>query len=274
MNVNILYLTNQCNLRCPYCYEQQGVKRKKRIITYKEIDEYLDNLVKTEPENVSTLCLMGGEPLLEIKKIKYIFDKCKKYKETINKNIAINIISNGTLLHTMLPVMKEMLTSTEVHMSLDISFDGSYQNIRTPNSDIVQRNLQLCRQNGIPFGLSFTITKNTVVTHLEEIIIMLETYFPVLEENRINFHKKKIRINYATEELMEVLSEKEIKQLKSALTKASLYLYTKYEVALCEHSCGMCKRCDKSLFTGKHYGIPGSESVTEPMYTEKKFDHF
>ena len=221
MNVNVLYLTNQCNLHCPYCYEQQGKEREKRIINYEEIDKYLNTLIEVEKSNNSTLCLMGGEPLLEMKKIMYIYNFCEKTAQTLGKNIAINIISNGTLIKKNLSNLKKILTSNSVHVSLDVSYDGSYQNVRTPNSTIVQDNLNLLNSLDIPFGLSFTITTKTVKTSLEEIVTMLELFYPNKDKNLIHNNKKKIRVNYDYQGLMDEIGREELSKVKQQLTKTS-----------------------------------------------------
>lgn len=281
MKVHILYLTNKCNLRCPYCYEGQGkTSRKNKVITQKEIYSFLDKIVQDEPTGSSTLCLMGGEPFLEFKKIKQVFEYCTKLRHEKNKFICINIISNGTLLHKYIDDLQFMLCSDDnAYMSLDISYDGMNQHVRTPKSDIVQRNLKLLKDRNIPFGLSYTITENNYKpkVFLTEIITLLEEYYPDIEQNIKNNSRKKIRVNLALTNIEKAMQVDSLNHDKyySQFNKEFDYIFSKYRIPICDISCSVCQRCDKSSFTGRQYCIPGKDSlIEEPMVTANSFNHF
>ncbi len=55
----VFVMTYDCNFRCPYCFEGDA-NLKKQVITPKQIDTALE----VAGENVQTICLFGGEPLL------------------------------------------------------------------------------------------------------------------------------------------------------------------------------------------------------------------
>lgn len=278
MKVNILYLTNQCNLKCPYCYEQQGqIERDKKVISNEEIDDTLHEIVTNEPINVSTLCLMGGEPLLEFEKIKYVVEKCKEIKQNKKKSIALNIISNGTLIHKHIKDIKEMLTSSDVYMSLDVSYDGINQHLRTNQSNIVQNNLKLLKENSVPFGVSYTITGNNCNKSvlLRDLVEILERYYPNKDENLVSNDKKKIRLNLARKEIEESTNSIFNEQaFKNSFKYEFEYLFDKYHIPMCDFICKVCKRCNKTLFNGKSYYMHNSDVVIEPMQTIKPFNHF
>lgn len=84
-NLQIL-ITKKCNLNCNHC--MRG-KQENTSINHEIIDSILNQLI-----NIGTLTIGGGEPLLEIEKIKYIFDYI------IKSNIIVEdygIITNGTI---------------------------------------------------------------------------------------------------------------------------------------------------------------------------------
>lgn len=272
MQVHILYLTNQCNLKCPYCYERNKQKEKK-IITKKEINKYIKYIIETEPTNVSTTCLMGGEPLLEFDKIYYIFKQFESVRKKYNKQITLNFITNGTLLHKYIPELYE-ITHSNVFSSFEVSFDASAQYLRTGKSEIVQNNLLLLKENNIPFGISYTISSLNYKNWLNDLIFILESYYPSVKENKNLSTKKKIRVNIDLVGIEQKESIAFTDKLKKDIENSSLYLYNIYNIAICDFNCSLCKRCKKYLFTGKHYSIPSKKDVFEPMKTLQEFNHF
>ena len=273
MKINIIYVTNQCNLKCPYCYERNK-ENKKKVITKKEIQQYIKYMVENEPNQVSSTCIIGGEPTLEFDKMYYIFNEFKKVRQKYGKQIAYNFITNGTLLHKYTDKLYEMTYSSEVFTSFEVSYDGSFQHIRTGKSKIVEKNLELLNKLNIPFGISYTITKNTMDIYLQDIIEILERFFT----SKSNLNHKKIRINIDRSGIEQELGYKEgnakYEAICKDLLKSSLYLYSLYEIPLCDFACASCMRCNKSLFDGRHYTIPQQKELFEPLYTKNKFNHF
>ena len=270
MNVHIIYLTNKCNLSCPYCYENmKDIKTKDHFsISYKEIDDVIENIIIEEPDLVSTVCLMGGEPLLEIDKIEYIFNRCKEIHD--KKQIALNIISNGTLISKNIDSLERMLNDNQVFLSLDISFDASQQYKRTGDSSIVEDNIKMMKERNIPFGISYTISSDNHEKKqiLTDLIKILEKFFGYTEHN----DKRKIRVNFDWTSLDKFYDD--INLLINDLKESSNYLFSKYNVPICELNCESCNKCRKFLFSSKSYSIPGKDRLIEPMVTKNKFSHF
>ena len=77
---NRLYIkvTNECNLKCPFCYSP-NIKSK---LTYSVVEKYIRSL------NISDIIFHGGEPLLNIDLIEEIIDKTDK---------NFHIVTNFTL---------------------------------------------------------------------------------------------------------------------------------------------------------------------------------
>lgn len=95
----VLMLSQDCNLRCKYCYAGDGKYHNKGFmkedIAKRAIDYAFENF---ETDNISII-LFGGEPLLN----QSIFEFCVKYsnKKAIesNKRVNFSITTNGTLLN-------------------------------------------------------------------------------------------------------------------------------------------------------------------------------
>ena len=63
-----LYLTENCNLKCSYCYE--GDDKRKKILSSDDLKTAIDFIVQHNPEGEKLdLTFLGGEPLLNKKLI-------------------------------------------------------------------------------------------------------------------------------------------------------------------------------------------------------------
>lgn len=117
----ILETTEQCNMRCKYCYyhENSGGYRTfgNRYMTIdiakKAIDEFLTN---TECEEVS-ISFYGGEPLLNFKLIK----ECIIYviENYPNKDVLFAITTNATLINEDMANFFAKVPKIQITISLD-----------------------------------------------------------------------------------------------------------------------------------------------------------
>ncbi len=141
-----IILTESCNLQCKYCYEKSMQEfsnglEKKFIFDYSEPCTSQVNIQKLktfiEKDKKAVIVFYGGEPLLQIDKIKKIMD---------NINVPYRMQTNGQLLH-LLP--KEYLNKiTKILISIDgnktitdfYRGKGTYQKIID--------NINLIKQNG------------------------------------------------------------------------------------------------------------------------------
>ena len=101
-----LCVTNRCNLRCIYCYEEYYDRNHKEFTT-QEILSLIDELVSMGTKYIS---INGGEPLLR-NDIGIIVDKIKE------KNILSHISTNGLLIKNNISVVRKF-------NSVAISIDG------------------------------------------------------------------------------------------------------------------------------------------------------
>jgi uncharacterized protein len=85
-----LHLTNNCNLRCAYCYENKaaGGRYKKFVMEQAEIEQKMADIMKRA--DCDELELLGGEVFLYPDKVQYIFDKYAGH-------FAFILTTNGTI---------------------------------------------------------------------------------------------------------------------------------------------------------------------------------
>lgn len=126
-------ITEDCNLRCTYCYQINKSHNKMTLEMGKKIVDciFKDNY-KIEKyyslDNMTGIILefIGGEPFLEINLIDQIMDyfveQAYKYKSILAYTYRISFSSNGVLYNT--PEVQQFLKKWRNKVSLAISLDG------------------------------------------------------------------------------------------------------------------------------------------------------
>lgn len=176
-----VWITDKCNMRCSYCYEENKVKRNMQ--TSQSVLEKIINFIVIKvnelpkQENV-VIDIHGGEPLLEFEKMVY-FIECIRMK-LVDYNVSYNIVTNGTLLNA-----EKAKWLNENMDSISISIDGTeevhdknrrYVNGKGTYQDIIS-NLLLCSIDQNKIRLRMTINSKTVDVLGDSISHMIELGF-------------------------------------------------------------------------------------------------
>lgn len=105
-----LHITNNCNLRCAYCYEDNKLDpaRKQFVISKEEIDQKIKQILSYG--NCDELELLGGEVFLYTDKIKYLFERYhSNFKIMITTNATIRNECIDELIKTYKPILSVSL---------------------------------------------------------------------------------------------------------------------------------------------------------------------
>lgn len=129
--VNIsLFLAQECNMRCVYCYGGGGHYAGKGMMTeetaFRAVDWLMENSKKAESVSIS---FFGGEPLMNFSLMRKIVPFAKRQGMKKGKQVFFSITTNGSLLN------EEIITFLkEEKIRTFISFDGpsEYQNSQRP----------------------------------------------------------------------------------------------------------------------------------------------
>lgn len=134
----MLLITEECNLKCVYCYEHFKSNRKMKFDTAKNILDDFYSL--SRPGDTVLIEVFGGEPFTNFELIK----KIDEYVMEVygDRNTLFETTTNGTLVHgeiqEWLRVRKERymvslsLDGTEIMQNMNrpfLSGKGSYENI-------------------------------------------------------------------------------------------------------------------------------------------------
>jgi uncharacterized protein len=96
-----LNIAHDCNLRCKYCFADEGEYKGKRELMSAEIGKKAIDFVieKSGPRKNIEVDLFGGEPLMVFDTVKEIVEYAKEQEKIHNKNIRFTMTTNATLLN-------------------------------------------------------------------------------------------------------------------------------------------------------------------------------
>lgn len=151
----IMKVTNRCNLKCEYCYENVSITGfDMKLETFKQV------LTKVSQNTISKSILIifhGGEPLLiELDWYRQAVDFCNNLAITYNKIFHFGMQSNATNLK----IKKATYLVKNLNIRLGLSFDGPLEIINKSlrgRDQTTLYKLQELKKNNIPFSLLLTI---------------------------------------------------------------------------------------------------------------------
>ena len=98
-----IWLTENCNLKCRYCYEgQEKGKRKFAISDIATLISFIDREILESAESAEKkdkviISFHGGEPLLEFQLMKYIISELDNVAAKRNISIVYEVTTNGNV---------------------------------------------------------------------------------------------------------------------------------------------------------------------------------
>lgn len=198
LDVMYLLVTDGCNLRCTYCFEESpgAPQFRARQMDERTVDAAIDTFARltkrygsANPEKL--IQLYGGEPLMNKKAIRRAVYRLTERKASgdLPSEAKLVILTNGLLLDE---AFAEYLAAEKV--ALGISLDGpalytnAYRIAKKKGVDTfasARRAYEIARTAGIEVGLSATLTPD-VVAHFDEVLDFFINDLRV--ESGINFN--------------------------------------------------------------------------------------
>lgn len=157
----IIKVTNECNLRCTYCFVESSAPRRVRI-SEAVVGRLLDQLEDYSTESTIHLVWHGGEPTLA--KAPF-FRRMKELQAGRSKTFKNLIQTNGTLLtDSYVSILKEL----EFHIGL--SLDGpSDQNDKARidknghgTFSKILHAMEILKRYEVPFGILATVARHNI----------------------------------------------------------------------------------------------------------------
>lgn len=159
-----VYLTEQCNFRCTYCF----IDKNPKIMSFETAERMIQQLYEMKKKYKLTrikIRLAGGEPLLELRLIKHIMDCISRTVEKGDTFFQIGLITNGSLL-----TRETSKYFKENNIGLTISLDGvgKRNDITRKFSNglgtflYIEKGLLLAREFKILKNINITITPENI----------------------------------------------------------------------------------------------------------------
>lgn len=145
----VLWLTNDCNLRCRYCYASAG--EKKEYLSFETARKAIDRTKSV----FFKVQLAGGEPLLNMELLRQIHN----YIKAAGIPAALQMQTNGTLITQ--ETAKEL---KKMNIALGVSMDGGVEMneaLRGKSGDVIE-GIHHLAQAGIKVNLNCVLTSLNV----------------------------------------------------------------------------------------------------------------
>lgn len=207
-----LHIAHDCNLKCKYCFAEEGEYHGKRSLMSFEIGKKaIDFLIKNSGERKNLeVDFFGGEPLMNFEVVKKIVEYARSIEKEKNKNFRFTITTNGILLNdeienfineNMSNVVLSIDGRKEVNDNMRLRADGkgSYDSIVPKFKKIAED------RNQTDYYVRGTFTRNNLdfskdVLHLADLGFKQISVEPVVGDEKEDYSLKKEDLNKLFEE--------------------------------------------------------------------------
>ena len=153
-------LTQKCNKRCTYCYEQHDKTFGEfSVEKIKKVWDFLRDNSMSEEKHMQ---FFGGEPLLEKT---LILDFLKEHKDELaeHDDMFISLITNALLLTKEFINEYSSYKNTGIMISLDTHIpDPGLRDTTEANVNFILNMAEYCEYKGLPVTMRATISQETV----------------------------------------------------------------------------------------------------------------
>ncbi|MBU1557718.1 radical SAM protein [Patescibacteria group bacterium] len=183
LNMLYLLLTDGCNLKCRYCFEDTPetsgvfIPKKMSLDCVKQSIDYFARLLKKHGSagGQKIIHLYGGEPMLNPEAVKIAISHSQKLKSKgqLPKDCEVAIVTNGTLVDDEFAKL-----FAENGVTVGLSLDGprrinnAYRIPQNGTTDVfakVEGCYNLLKKHGVKIGFSSTLSPE-VVDNFEEVL--------------------------------------------------------------------------------------------------------
>ena len=162
--INILEITNRCNMCCNTCYANSG---KGKDLDFKKIKEMIDFGAECENGRGEVLQISGGEPSIHKDIIKIIRYAREKYQYVMLNTNGIRIAEDEEFVKEL----SEFKGRFEIYLQFDSFKDEVYEKIRGRKLvDIKKKAIENLEKFNIPVTLVMTIERDINDKELGKII--------------------------------------------------------------------------------------------------------
>lgn len=189
-----LHISNQCNMKCKYCFMQE---RTNEELLFEDAKKFIEIIIDNYPNAGKYIVdpTGSGEPLLELDLLCQIGEYCKEKSDELKREVLPMIVTNGLLLSNK---VVERLRSAGILFGVSLDGDKSTNdkyrfdyNQRGTYKKVI-RNIKKIKDRSL-IGVALTITDNNLnlVHNLNHLI----KYFPTISMKPVRTIDSSIGIN-------------------------------------------------------------------------------
>lgn len=178
-----LLMSDNCNMRCTYCYE--GPKKYSNNLNENDLEAAIFYMISNnESDDMIDLLFLGGEPLLNKKMIYKALDIINNKYMQYKKLFRFQMTTNGVLIDD-----EDILFFKENHFDISVSIDGDMKthnlNRKSASGEevyfLIIKNMKKMLSHNINIAVRMTVTLNNV-----EYLCQNIKYFYGMGVKRIN----------------------------------------------------------------------------------------
>ncbi|MGD1045179.1 MAG: radical SAM protein [Bacteroidota bacterium] len=266
-----LILSQDCNLRCRYCFADTGAYKGERSLMNTDVAKSAIDFMIQRSGNLKDLFVVffGGEPTVNIPVMKETIEYVEAKVPSTGKNIHFTISTNGTLLTEELI---QYLHSKKV--AVQISIDGNeetqdrnrpYQGNKGSYSDVKENTSNYIRITGHSIHARATVTSWDADNFVTNVNHLLSMGFTTVHEEPAAGVKGKIFINNESD--IQRLIEQYEKMCDIMLEKIKKNEYLGFDnITKGLHHCHNNKRKLWFCSTGRGYLCVGADGKLYPCH--------
>ncbi len=116
----VIHLTNDCNMRCKYCYANGGAYASTRDMMSKAMLDMVVDTFFTQFDAIKNIQFFGGEPLMNLSLLKYGCELIQAKAKDREQEIGFGLVTNGTLIDQ---AFINLVKKYNLHVT--VSYDGN-----------------------------------------------------------------------------------------------------------------------------------------------------
>lgn len=120
-----LLIIQKCNLRCTYCYGENGQYQDSGIMDFDTAKRAIDYFIQNTSKKHLTVCFFGGEPLMNFGLIKQVVEYCQQITANIEKEINFTMTTNGILINAEI---EKFIVDNKINVQISLDGDRDTQN--------------------------------------------------------------------------------------------------------------------------------------------------
>ena len=159
-----LHITNQCNLRCKYCYVWKTKEKMSQETGEKAVKKIINNAKKHGFKKL-TFKFSGGEALLEFPLVLHLVNLGKRLAKKEKIEVDFVVLTNGVLITEEIA---KKLKKEKIRVAVSLDGLGKYNDVQRVFSNgegsfkYVEKGIKNLKKVGVLFNVSVTITSKNV----------------------------------------------------------------------------------------------------------------